>query len=279
MRKRTRFRGKVVLITGASSGIGAELARAMAREGAIVVITARRRERLEQIAGELSASGGECLPLACDITDRASLDAAVEETLTRFGTLDILVANAGFGVSGFFEKLTTADFRRQFETNVFGTIDTIYAALGALAASKGQIVVVASVAGLFGFPTSSAYSASKFALVGLCEALYFELAERGVAVTCINPGIVESDLARVDNAGVYHPERRDPRPARLVVDTASAVAEMLDAIAARRADAVITRHGRVGAFLKRHFPGAFRGAIRIALRGRMESFAKGRRQS
>lgn len=278
MAQKKRFREKVVLVSGASAGIGAELARALAREGAKVAVTARRRERLDQLAGEITAAGGEALALACDITARSDVDRAVADTLARFGRLDIVVANAGFSVSGFFERLSTDDFRRQFETNVFGTVDTIYASLDALRASKGQIVVVASVAGLLGFPTSSAYSASKFALVGLCEALYFELAEKGVAVTCINPGIVESDLARVDNSGVFHPERRDPRPARLMVDTKSAVAEMLDAIAARKAEAVITRHGRVGAFLKRHFPGPLRGVIRLALRGRLEKFSKSRRQ-
>lgn len=276
---KTRFSGQTALITGASSGIGAALAEALAAEGARVVLGARRKEKLDGVARRIIAAGGEALPVACDVTVRASLDAAVAETVATFGGLSLVVANAGFGVSGFFEDLTTDDYRRQMETNFFGVVDTIYAALPELIRSKGQIAVVSSVAGRLGFPTSTAYSASKFALIGLCESLYYELREYGVAVTCINPGIVESEIAQVDNQGTHRGERNDPRPSLLMMRKERAALAIVDALASRAPEAVITGHGKLAVWFNRHFPRTFRLALRTATRGRLRQFAGQRRSA
>ena len=133
-----RFQGSSVFITGASSGIGEALARAFALEGARLALAARRLERLESVRQELMPAAAEVLAVPCDVTSRPSLDAAVAQTAEAFGGIDVAVANAGFGVTGFFQDLSTADFRRQFETNVFGLLDTVYAVLPHVRASKGD---------------------------------------------------------------------------------------------------------------------------------------------
>lgn len=265
-----RFPDKTVFITGGSSGIGAALGAAFAREGARVVLAARSVERIEMVLEPIRADGGEVKGVVCDVTDRANLNAAIEKTVETYGGLDVAVANAGFGVSGPFQDLQTSDFRRQFETNVFGAIDTAYAALPHLIESKGRFAVVSSVLGMLGIPTTSAYCASKFAVRGWAESLYYELAESGVSVTCINPGVVESSFRTVDNQGVADPGKSDPAPSWLVVPTEKAARQMLTAIYSRRAEAVITNHGKFISACHRHFPRTFRFLVRSLTKGRMK---------
>ncbi len=131
-----RFAGRVVLVTGASSGIGAAVAREFARQGADVVLAARRLPRLEDLAAELRGLGRRAVAVRCDVTEDGSVDQAVARALEALGRLDVVVANAGFVVAGPVERLTLEDYRRQFETNVFGVLRTAQAALPALRASR-----------------------------------------------------------------------------------------------------------------------------------------------
>lgn len=265
-----RFEGKSVFITGASSGIGAALGIEFAKEGARVALAARREDKLEEVRTRITGMGGRAIIVPCDVTDRASLDHAVVRAAEAFGGLDVAVANAGFGVNGAFEGLSTDDFRRQFDTNVFGAIDTVYAVLPHLIQSRGRLVLVSSVFGRLGAPTSSAYCASKFALCGLAESIDYELASSGVSVTCISPGVVASNFRMVDNANRFHPDLSDPAPPFLIVPTEKAARHMVRAIYRRRFEAVITFHGKLGVFLNRHFPRTFRRLFRLAAQGRME---------
>ena len=247
-----RFEGKRVFITGASSGIGAAVAMDLAREGARVAIGARRLDRLEEVRSKIAAAGGEAIGVVCDVTDRASLDAAAAKTVEAFGGIDIAIANAGFGVTGPFETLDTAGFRRQFDTNFFGVLDTIYAVLPHLLASKGQLALVSSLLGRVGLPLSSPYCSSKSALCGLAESLYYELAPKGVSVTCILPGIVASEIRSVDNQGVHHPDSPDTASKRLIVPTEVAAQEILYYLEKKKFEAIITRHGRIIGWIVRH---------------------------
>lgn len=266
-----RFSDKTVFITGASSGIGAALARAFAREGARVAMAARNEDRLREVAAGIEAEGGRALTLSCDVTDRARIDAAVAQTVETFGGIDVAVANAGFGVSGRFDSLTTDDFRRQFDTNVFGVIDTIYAVLPALKASRGRLGIVSSVLGLTGSPTTSAYCASKFALNGLAESLWYELAGDGVSVTCIMPGVVESNFRRVDRYGALHPDRPESAPSWIVVPADDAARAIVRALYRRKFDAVITGHGKAIAKIHQHFPRTVRFLAGRATRGQVDT--------
>lgn len=158
------FEDRVVFITGASSGIGAALAREFTRHGAQVALGARRVERLEMLAAELRQAGRRALAIACDVTRDGDLEQAMAQTRQTLGPIYVLVANAGYGVVGAFRTLTIDDYRRQFETNVIGLLRTLRAGLGDLEATRGHLVLLGSVSGYVALPGSSPYAMSKFAV-------------------------------------------------------------------------------------------------------------------
>jgi NAD(P)-dependent dehydrogenase (short-subunit alcohol dehydrogenase family) len=267
----TKFTGHAVFITGASSGIGAALAREFARRGADVALTARRVERLEALAEEIRHSGRRALVVAGDVTKDGDMERAVAAVRSGFGRLDVVVANAGFGVVGNVERLTLDDYRRQFETNVFGVLRTVWATLDDVKRARGRIVIIGSVSGHLATPGSSPYAMSKFAVRALAEALGHELAPHGASVTLISPGFVESEMRRVDNAGRLSDGAPDPMPSWLVMPAPRAARQIVNAVGGRRREAVITAHGRAAVFLNRHAPGLIGTLIRrFGIRGRGE---------
>jgi len=257
------LKGKVVFITGASSGIGAAMAREFARRGADVVLLARRWERLEALALEVRARGRRALCLRCDVTVDGDLEAAVAHTVEDFGRIDYVVANAGFGVAGAVHKLTLDDYRRQFETNIYGVLRTVRATRDALIASRGSLTIMGSVMSYVTLPVSSPYAMSKHAVRALAGSLRAEMAKYGVAVTLIAPGFVESEIRQVDNQGKFDEANRDPVPAWLSVGTDKATAKIVKAIVKRKRVAVITGHGKVLVFLERHAPWLVASLVRI----------------
>jgi short-subunit dehydrogenase len=265
------FTSQIVVITGASSGIGAALAREFARQGADVVLVARRRDRLIALAAEIERAGRRALALTADVTLDGDLERVVSETRAAFGRLDVVVANAGFGVVGPVERLTLDDYRRQFETNVFGVLRTVRAALTDLKASRGQLVIIGSVTGYIATPGSSPYAMSKFAVRALAEALGHELAPAGVSVTLVSPGFVESEIRRVDNDGRFQPAVAEPIPAWLIVPAERAARSTVRAVARRRREIVITVHGKVAVFMQRHAPRLVAAVVRaFGIRSRSE---------
>ena len=246
---------QVVLITGASAGIGAALARACAAAGAHVALTARREDRLQALAAEIEATGRRALALRADVTRDGDLEAAVAATRAALGGVDVVIANAGFSVSGALAKLTLDDHRRQFETNVFGVLRTVHAALPALTERRGRLALVGSVAAYVYPPGVGSYNMSKAAVVALAETLRVELAPTGVSVTLVTPGFVASEIRQVDNAGVYQAERGDPAPQWLVMPAERAARQIIRAIVRREREAIITWHGKAAVALGRHAPG------------------------
>jgi NAD(P)-dependent dehydrogenase (short-subunit alcohol dehydrogenase family) len=152
------------------------------------------------------------------------------------------------------DRLALDDYRRQFETNVFGVLRTIHAALPDLERTRGALVLVGSVSGHVGVPGTSAYAMSKFAIRGLAQSLRHELGARGISVVLVSPGYVVSEIYQVDNHGVRHPETRDPIPAWLRMDVDRAAREIVRAVARGRAESVITTHGKLIVFAQRHMP-------------------------
>ena len=256
-----RFAGRVVLVTGASSGIGAALAREFARRGADLVLAARRLPRLADLAGELRATGRRALAVSCDVTEDGAVEQAVKQALDTFGRLDVAVANAGFGVVGPFERLALEDYRRQFETNVFGVLRTASAALPALRRSRGTLVIIGSVSGHVPTPGASAYAMSKAAVHALAGSLRAEALTDGVGVVLVSPGFVESEIRRVDNRGVHHPDARDTVPPWLVVPAGRAARVIVRAVAHRRREVIVTGHGKVVVWLARHLPSVLAFAL------------------
>jgi short-subunit dehydrogenase len=264
------FRGKSVLITGASSGIGRTLALQLAAAGAQLTLTARRAELLAQLAEEIVNLGAPRPVISiCDVTRDGDLERAVADAVSAFTGLDVVFANAGFGVVGYLERLELTDFRRQFETNVFGVLRTLKACQGEIARRRGNVVIIGSVAGYCATPGNSPYCMSKFAIRALAESITPEFARAGVSVTLICPGFVASNIRKVDNSDRFHADAPDSIPTWLVVDTDRACRQILRAVAARRPEAIITGHGKLLVAIARFAPWILRAAgRRMAARGR-----------
>jgi short-subunit dehydrogenase len=262
------FSDKSALITGASSGIGQELAWQLGQAGARLTLAARRQAPLENLA-ERIASLGTPKPIvaSCDVTRDGVMERAVAESVRQWGRLDVVIANAGFGVVGAFKRLSVEDYRRQFETNVFGVLRTIYAALPEIEKARGHVVIIGSVAGWIAMPGASAYAMSKFALRALANSITPELRLTGVKVTLISPGFVVSDIRRVDNQGTWHPGARDPIPAWLPVSTSTAARQILKAVARGKREEIVTAHGKGLVTLARFAPWVIRALGRRVAAG------------
>jgi NADP-dependent 3-hydroxy acid dehydrogenase YdfG len=241
----------VALVTGASAGIGRAVCGELVARGGRVVMVARRHERLAELEAEL---GEAAVGVVGDVTRDGGLDDAVDCARSRFGRLDVALANAGFGVGRPVERLEVEDFRRQLETNVLGVLRTLYATLPDLKASRGVFAITGSVAGYLATPGSVAYSMSKFAVRALAEGLRPELAPSGVAVVLLSPGYVASEIRQVDRHGRYRAEFRDPVPGWLQMPADEAARKIVHAIERRRPEAVITVHGKLLVAVARHLP-------------------------
>lgn len=253
------FRDKAVLITGASSGIGEELALQLAQTGAKLTLAARRREQLEVVAQKIVAQGGAgpivapCV-VTCDVACNGDIELVVAESVRRWGKLDVVFANAGFGVVGGFKKLSIEDYRRQFETNVFGVLRTVYAALPELEKSRGNLAITGSVSGWVSPPGASPYCMSKFAVRALANSITPELCCAGVKLTLISPGFVVSNIRRVDNRGTVHPDAADPVPAWIQMSTEKAARQILHAVAHGKRERIVTLHGKLFVAVERFLP-------------------------
>lgn len=201
--------GKTAVVTGASSGIGEATARELARRGAHVVLAARNAEKIGALAGSISAAGGRALAVETDVADRASVKAMVERTVSEFGSVDVLVNNAGLGLSGRVAELRPDDLRYVFEVNVIGALNCVQAVLPGMGPG-GRIINVSSVVGLRAIPVVGGYSASKFALNALSDAMRVELASRGITVTTVYPGTTRTSFR--DNSRRTKDEKRGWRP-------------------------------------------------------------------
>jgi short-subunit dehydrogenase len=250
-------RDKVVVITGASSGIGEALAREYAGRGARLALLARRMERLDALCRSIADSGGQAFATRADVTSDGEIEAAIAEAESRYGRVDVVIANAGFSVSGPFEKLSLDDYRRQFETNVFGVLRTAYAALEPLKRSRGSLAAIGSVSGYLSVPGTTPYSMSKYAVRALCEGLWAELARHGIAVTHVGPGFVASEIRQVDNAGVLQADRSDFVPRWLTMSCETAARHIATGIERRRREVIVTGHGKLAVTAVRHTPGLF----------------------
>lgn len=203
------LKGKVAVVTGASSGIGEATARALAERGAAVVLVARAEDKLRFLEREISAAGGRVLSVRTDVADADSVEAMLERTMEEFGSLDILVNNAGLGLSGRVEDLRAEDLRHVFEVNLVGPLNCVQAALPRMQRG-GRIINVSSVIGKRAIPKVGGYCATKAALNALSDALRVEVAGRGIAVTSVYPGTTRTAFR--ENSRRTKSEKRGWRP-------------------------------------------------------------------
>ncbi len=190
------FFDKSVIVTGASSGIGHGVALAFGEQGAQVVLLARRRAQLEELAHKINQAGGKALALDCDVTDRARVFWAIEQAKEAFGGVDILINSAGLLVPDPVEQMRPEDLEKMMAVNVFGALNTMQAVLPVMRKAKtGSIVNISSLAGRRGVSPVGGYSATKFALVGMTEALRIELFNTGIKVSLVMPGVIDTPMA------------------------------------------------------------------------------------
>ncbi len=248
------FNNQSVVISGASSGIGLELAKQLVNLGAKVTLLARRLERLEAFKNSLKAFKENILIVKADVTSDEACERALQETIKHFGKINLIIANAGFGVSGNFSDLSIEDIRRQLETNLYGVLRLSKYGEAYLKKTKGQLVIIGSVAAFANSPGVGAYNISKAAVMAFANTLHAEWAVKGINVLLISPGFITSEIRLLDEKGTYQEKNVDPIPNWLVMPVEKAVKQMLKAIKNRRAHLVVTFHGKVALWLSRLTP-------------------------
>jgi dehydrogenase/reductase SDR family protein 7B len=191
-----QFKGKVVWITGASSGIGEALAVQFAKSGALLVLSSRRLVELERVKNRATLGDDQCMLLSLDLGAPNNYDLLVKEILTRFGKIDVLINNGGISQRSLAIETPLEIDRRIMEVNFFGAVALTKAVLPVMQKQKGgRIVAISSIAGKFGFHLRSAYAASKFAMAGFFESLRFEIEKDGVQVHLVYPGKIKTDIS------------------------------------------------------------------------------------
>lgn len=254
--------GKVTVVTGASSGIGEATARALAERGAAVVLAARDEEKLRFLAHDISAAGSRALAVRTDVTDETSIKEMVERAVGEFGSVDVLVNNAGLGLSGLVEDLRADDVRYLFEVNLVGPLRCVQAVLPHMR-RDGRIINVSSVVGKRAIPKVGGYCATKSALNALSDALRVEVADRGITVTSVYPGTTRTAFR--ENSRRTKDEKRGWRPRGV---TPERVAEKIAAAAQKGGrDVYVTAPDRIFVAATTLAPGLFDLVLRSWAKG------------
>ena len=250
---------EVIIITGASDGIGAEIARQLARgqgAGVALVLAARNVAMLEQVAAQCMEAGAQTLVVPTDVAKQAQCEALVQVCVARFGRIDALINNAGRSAHALFEEVTDLGWYEELmRINLWGSVWCTHAALPHLKQARGRIVAVSSLAGLVGVPGRTAYSATKFAMGGFFEALRVELKPAGVSVTTAYPGVVATQIRHRG----YNAAGGQLGHSSLKEDKAMSVEEcaalIVSGMQARQREVVMSAKGKLGRWLKLIAPG------------------------
>lgn len=250
------FSDNVVIVTGASEGIGRALALALAPQRPLLVVAARNRERLESLADECRRLGATVLAVPTDVTVESQCQALIDRAIEAFGRIDTLVVNAGATMWTRLDSLQDSDvLRKVMDVNYFGAAYCTRAALPHLKKTRGRIVAVASVAGLTGVPERTGYSASKHAMIGFFDSLRIELADTGVTVTVIAPDFVVSQIHRRALGADGAPLGDTPMQESKIMTAEQCAGLMLDAMAKRKRLLITSRRGKLGRWFKIIAPG------------------------
>ncbi len=245
------FNNKTIIITGASSGIGRELAFRLAEKKTKLVLAARNKKRLDEVANYCRAQGSEAVVVVADVAKKEDCKTIVEVAVKNYHGIDILVNNAGITMWAEFEQVTNLQALEQImQVNFFGSMYLTHFALPHLIQSKGQIVGVSSLTGKTGIPTRSIYAASKHAMAGFFDSLRIELKEKGVAVTMIYPGFVSSEVRERALNGDGIPLGKSPVKEKEVMSVEECVRRMLPVIEKRKRELVMTMRAKIGLWLK-----------------------------
>jgi NAD(P)-dependent dehydrogenase (short-subunit alcohol dehydrogenase family) len=258
------WKENVAVITGASSGIGLELARRLAAEGAWLALGARSAEALETATEECRGLGGRCIAVRTDVALQSDCRELIDRAAAEYGRIDTLICNAGASMWTRFDELADPELLAPLmQVNYMGSVYCAFHALPHLKRTRGRIVGVSSLTGKYGVPTRSGYSASKHAMAGFFDSLRVELMECGVTVTMVYPGFVDTPIRERAIGPDGKPLTRAPAYESSAMSADECARLTLDAAARRRRELVMTTHGRLGLWLKLLAPGL---VDRISLR-------------
>jgi dehydrogenase/reductase SDR family member 7B len=249
------MKNKVVIITGASSGIGKALAFECARRGALLVLAARDINKLNEIAAGLKQYGSDPLLVQTDVSVEAQCKNLIDLALGKFGRIDVLVNNAGISMRAIFEDVELDVIRKLMDTNFWGTAYCTKYAFKALLESKGSLVAVSSVAGIKGLPARSGYSASKFAIHGLLEVIRNETQKQGLHVLIACPGFTATNIRFTALSKDGSTQGESPRDEARMMTAEETAVHMCNAIEKRKRTLVLTPHGKLVFFLNKFVPG------------------------
>lgn len=264
---RAAFHENVVIITGASSGIGRELAFQLADQGAWLVLAARDARALEEAAEICRGKGGRALPVPTDVTDQGQCQNLIQRAVEEYGRIDTLVNNAGITMWSTFEDLEGLDLLEKImRVNYFGSVYCTHYALPYLKQTQGRIAAVASLTALNGVPTRSGYAASKHALKGFFDSLRIELAESGVTVTISYPDFVATGMRDRAYGPDGIPLGKSPLAEGKVMTTETSVRSLLNALEKRKREDKQNLRGKVGPWIKMFAPGLIDNMARNAVR-------------
>ena len=245
------FKDKAIILTGASSGIGYQMALDLAEQNAWLVLAARRIEKLNELAVACTRLGARVIAVQTDVTEEAQCKTLIDAAIDEFGRIDVLINNAGITARNRFDQMQVLwPFEKVMQTNYLGSVYCTYYALPHLKQSKGRLAAVSSMAGKLGVPNRTAYSASKFAMAGFFDSLRVELADSGVSVTVLYPDFVETGtrLESIGPGGDSVKEELKRGGNIMGVEQASQI--MLEAIAQRNREAVMSTRGKFIPLLK-----------------------------
>ena len=245
------FLGKVVIITGASSGIGKACAEIFASRGAKVVMAARNIPKLQAAAAKIA---GEPLIIEADVSKEADCKKIIEEAIGKFGKIDILINNAGISMRALFVDVDLEVIRRVMDINFWGTVYCTKYALPHIMKSKGSIIGISSIAGFRGLPGRTGYSSSKFAMQGFLEALRTELLKKDVHVMIACPGFTASNIRNTALNSEGKQQGESPRDEATMMSAQKVAEHIADATAKRKRTLILTRQGKLTVFFNKWLP-------------------------
>ena len=248
------MKNKVVIITGATSGIGKALAYEFGKHGSKLVITGRRGEELKAIAEDLNKQSIEVLALQGDVSKEEDAKNIAAATVQRFGKIDVLINNAGISMRALFQDLQLEVFKKVMDVNFFGTVYCTKYALPYILQSQGSVVGISSINGKRATPARTAYSASKYAMEGFLEALRMEVMKKGIHVLSVCPGFTTSNIRNVALTADGHAQGESPRDESKMMSAEETAEYIYKAIVKRRRDLVLTTQGKLAVWLTKLFP-------------------------
>jgi short-subunit dehydrogenase len=244
---------KVVIVTGASSGIGLACAKEFIKAGAKVILASRSEEKLSLLTKELSFNG-HCIAIKTDVTNETECFNLVAKTIERFGGIDILVNNAGISMRALFEDVEMNVLRKVMDVNFWGTVYCTKYALPYIQKSKGTIVGISSIAGFHGLPGRSAYSASKFTTQGFLESVRIENLRKGVNVLILAAGFTSSNIRKSALDAHGNPQGETPRPEEKLMPPERVARNVIRAVRKRKRNRIMTLEGQLMVFFQRIIP-------------------------